>query len=67
MNSIIKIIRDLLHSTNLNKNTAALASNFMKTQTVKRIYIKMLKFKIKQDQNVNKMKTYKLLKILMEL
>ena len=28
----------------------------MKTETVKRIYIKMLKFKIKQDEHVNKMK-----------
>ena len=28
----------------------------MKTKTVKRIRIKMLKFKIKQDEHVNKMK-----------
>ena len=39
----------------------------------KRIYIKMLEFKIKQDEHVNKLKlnrlanTYKLFKILMEL
>ena len=31
----------------------------MKTETVKRIYIKMLKFKIKQDEHVNKMKLNK--------
>ena len=31
----------------------------MKTKTVKRIYSKMLKFKIKQDQHVNKMKLNK--------
>ena len=31
----------------------------MKTKTVKRICIKMLKFKIKQDENVNKMKLNK--------
>ena len=28
----------------------------MKTKTVKRIYIKMLKFKIKQSEHVNKIK-----------
>ena len=45
----------------------------MKTETVKRIYTKMLKFKITQDEHANKMKLirgsakrYKLL-ILMEL
>ena len=31
----------------------------MKTETVKRIYIKMLKFNIKQDEHVNKMKLNK--------
>ena len=31
----------------------------MKTKIVKRIYIKMLKFKIKQDDHVNKMKLNK--------
>ena len=31
----------------------------MKTKIVKRIYIKMLKFKIKQDEHVNKMKLNK--------
>ena len=31
----------------------------MKTKTVKRIYIKMLKFKIKQDEHVNKIKLNK--------
>ena len=31
----------------------------MKTKTVKRIYIKTLKFKIKQDEHVNKMKLNK--------
>ena len=31
----------------------------MKTKTVKRIYIKMLKFKIKQNEHVNKMKLNK--------
>ena len=31
----------------------------MKIKTVKRIYIKMLKFKIKQDESVNKMKLNK--------
>ena len=31
----------------------------MKTKTVKRIYIKILKFNIKQDEHVNKMKLNK--------
>ena len=31
----------------------------MKTKIVKRIYIKMLKFKIKQDEHVNEMKLNK--------
>ena len=31
----------------------------MKTKAVKRIYIKMLKFKIKQNEHVNKMKLNK--------
>ena len=31
----------------------------MKTKTVNRIYTKMLKFKIKQDEHVNKMKLNK--------
>ena len=31
----------------------------MKTKTFKRSYIKMLKFKIKQDENTNKMKLKK--------
>ena len=31
----------------------------MKTKTVKRIYIKMLKFNIKQDEHVDKMKLNK--------
>ena len=31
----------------------------MKTKTVKRVYIKMLKFKKKQDDHVNKMKLNK--------
>ena len=72
MNSIFKIIRDLLLSTNLNKNPAELVYNF--ENIVKRIYIKMLKFKIKQDRHGNKMnisksfgKRYQLLKILIEL
>ena len=30
----------------------------MKTKIFKRIYIKMLKFKIKQDEHVNKMKLH---------
>ena len=59
MNSIIKIIRDLLLSTDLNNNPAELVQKFMKTKTVKRIYIKMLKFNIKQDEHVNKMKLNK--------
>ena len=59
MNSIIKIIRDLLRSINLNNNPVELVQHFMKTKTVKRIYIKMLKFKIKQDEHVNKMKLNK--------
>ena len=54
MNSIIKIIRDLLLSTDLNNNPAELVQKFMKTKTVKRIYIKMLKFNIKQDEHVDK-------------
>ena len=54
MNSIIKIIRDLLLSNNLNNNLAELVQNFMKTKIVKKIYIKMLKFNIKQDEDVNK-------------
>ena len=36
-----------------------LLSNFMDTKSVERIYIKMLKFKIKQDENVNKMELSK--------
>ena len=32
----------------------------MKTKTAKRIYIKMLKFKIKQNDHVNKMKLNKI-------
>ena len=59
MNSIIKIIRDLLLSTDLNNNPAELIQKFMKTKTVKRIYIKMLKFNIKQDEHVDKMKLNK--------
>ena len=59
MNSIIKIIRDPLLSINLSNNPAELVYNFMKTKTVKRIYIKMLKFKMKQDEHVNKMKLNK--------
>ena len=59
MNSIIKIIRDLLLSTDLNNNPAELVQKFMKTKTVKRIYIKMLKFNIKQDEHVDKMKLNK--------
>ena len=31
----------------------------MKTKTVKEMYIKMLKFKIKEDEHVNKMKLNK--------
>ena len=31
----------------------------MKTKTIKIIYMKMLKFKIKQDEHVNEMKLYK--------
>ena len=50
MNSIIKIIRDLLLSNNLNNNLAELVQNFMKTKIVERIYIKVLKFKIKQEK-----------------
>ena len=59
MNSIIKIIRVLLLSINLNNNLAELVQNFIKTKIVKRIYIKMLKFKIKQDEHVNKTKRNK--------
>ena len=43
----------------MNKNSADLPENFMKTKTVKKIYIKMLKFKIKQDERVNKIKLNK--------
>ena len=43
----------------MNKNPADLPENFTKTKTVKKIYIKMLKFKIKQDERVNKIKLNK--------
>ena len=43
----------------MNKNPADLPENFMKAKTVKRIYIKMLKFKIKKDERVNKIKLNK--------
>ena len=43
----------------MNKNPADLPEYFMNTKTVKRIYIKMLKFKIKQDERVNKIKLNK--------
>ena len=43
----------------MNKNSADLPENFMKTKTVKKIYIKMLKFKIKEDERVNKIKLNK--------
>ena len=43
----------------MNKNPADLPENCMKTKTVKKIYIKMLKFKIKQDERVNKIKLIK--------
>ena len=49
MNCVIKVIRHLLFSTNLNKNPGELVKNLMKT---KRIYIKMLEFKIKQDEHI---------------
>ena len=39
----------------------------MKTKIVKRIYIKMLKFKIKQDEHVNKMKLNKTLRKNMQI
>ena len=47
MNSVIRYIRDLLPSINLNNKPAELVQNIVKTKTVKRINIKLLKFKIK--------------------
>ena len=65
---MIKIIRDLLLSINLNNNPAELVKNSAETKIFKRIYIyKMLKFKIKQDEHVNKIKLNKRFSILMEL
>ena len=55
MNSIIKVIRGLLLSSNLNTNPAELVKNFRKTKTVKRIYITILQFNMEQDEHVNKM------------
>lgn len=46
MNSEVKIIRDLFLSTVLNKNTAELVLIFIKSKTVKKIYIKIFKLKI---------------------
>ena len=59
MNAITKIIRHLLLFTNLNKNPVELVNSFIKTKAIKRIYMKMLKFKIKQNEKVNKMKLNK--------
>ena len=59
MKSVIRYIRDLLLSINLKNNPAELVKNVMKTKTVKRIYIKLLKFKIKQNEHVDKMKLNK--------
>ena len=54
---MIKIIRDLLLSINLNNNPAELVKNSVETKIFKRMYIYiMLKFKIKQDERVNKIK-----------
>ena len=59
MNSVIRYIRDLLFSINMNNNPAELVKNVVKTKIVKNIYIKKLKFKIKQNEHVNKMKLNK--------
>ena len=54
MNSVVRCIRDLLFSINMNNDQAELVQNVVKTKAVKRIHIKMLKFKIKQNEHVNK-------------
>ena len=59
MNSVIRYIRDLLFSINMNNNPAELVYNIVKTKAVRRIYIKMLKLKIKQNEQVNKIKANK--------
>ena len=59
MNSVVRYIRDLLFSINMNNDQAELVQNVVKTKAVKRIHIKMLKFKIKQNEHVNKMKLNK--------
>ena len=59
MNSVIRYIRDLLFSINMNNNPAELVYNVVKTKAVRRIYIKILKLKIKQNEQVNKIKTNK--------
>ena len=59
MNSVIRYIRDLLFSINMNNNPAELVYNVVKTKAVRRIYIKMLKLKIKQNEQVNKIKANK--------
>ena len=43
----------------MNNNPAELVKNVVKTKIVKNIYIKKLKFKIKQNEHVNKMKLNK--------
>ena len=59
MNSVIRYTRDLLFSINMNNNPAELVYNVVKTKAVRRIYIKILKLKIKQNEQVNKIKTNK--------
>ena len=59
MNPVVRYIRDLLFSINMNNDQAELVQNVVKTKAVKRIHIKMLKFKIKQNEHVNKMKLNK--------
>ena len=59
MSSSIRYIRDLLFFINMNKNPTELVQNVLKTKALKRTYIKMLKFKIKQNEHVNKIKINK--------
>ena len=47
MGPTTKIIKDLLLSRNLNKHRADLVKNLIKTKTVEKMYIKILKLKIK--------------------
>ena len=54
MNPVVRYTRDLLFSINMNNDQAELVQNVVKTEAVKRIHIKMLKFKIKQNEHVNK-------------